>query len=172
MTASATATQMAPVAIKATEPLNVFEQFNHIYDAIARRAFGIFESNGRNFGHELKDWFKAEAELLHPVYLRMAESDDALTVEAEVPGFEAKDLQIDLEPRRLTISGKKEAKEEQKKGKAVYQEQCSNEILRVIDLPVEVDASKAAATLKNGMLELQMPKSTVAKTTRVEVKAA
>ena len=172
MTPSATATQMAPVAVKATEPLNVFEQFNHIYDAIARRACDIFESNGRHFGHELEDWFKAEAELLHPVHLRMAESDDALTVEAEVPGFEAKDLQINLEPQRLTISGKKETKEEQKKAKAVYQEHCSNEILRVIDLPVEVDASKAAATLKNGMLELQMPKSTMAKTTRVEVKSA
>ena len=172
MTPSATATQMAPVAVKATEPLNVFEQFNHIYDAIARRACDIFESNGRHFGHELEDWFKAEAELLHPVHLRMAESDDALTVEAEVPGFEAKDLQINIEPRRLSISGKKETKEEQKKEKAVYQEHCSNEILRVIDLPVEVDASKAAATLKNGMLELQMPKSTMAKTTRVEVKSA
>ena len=54
----------------------------------------------------------------------------------------------------------------------MYQEQCSSEILRVIDLPAEVVASKAAATLKNGMLELQMPKSAVAKTIRVEVKAA
>ena len=54
----------------------------------------------------------------------------------------------------------------------MYQEQCSNEILRVIDLPAEVVTSKAAATLKNGMLELQMPKSAVAKITRVEVKSA
>jgi HSP20 family molecular chaperone IbpA len=58
-----------------------------------------------------------------------------------------------------------------KEGKAVYQEQCSNEIPRAIDLPAEVDASKAAATLKNGMLELQMPKSAVAKTTHSEVKS-
>jgi HSP20 family protein len=97
---------------------------------------------------------------------------DALTVEGEVPGFEAKDLQINVEPRRLTISGKKETKEDQKKGKVVYQEQCSNEILRVIDLQAEVIASKAAATLKNGMFELQMPKSPRTKGTHVEVKPA
>jgi len=54
----------------------------------------------------------------------------------------------------------------------MYQEQCSNEILRVPDLPAEVVASKAAATLKNGMLELQMPKSPKTKGTRVEVKPA
>jgi HSP20 family protein len=172
MTTNATATQMAPVPAKAIERQDVFERFNQIYNSIARRAFDIFDNNGRSFGHELEDWFKAESELLHPVHVRMAESDDALTLEAEVPGFETKDLQINLEPRRLTISGKKETKEEQKKGKAVYQEQCSNEILRVIDLPAAVDASKAAATLKNGMLQLQMPKSAVAKPTRVEVKAA
>jgi HSP20 family protein len=172
MTANTTATQMAPVPTKALEQRDVFDRFDQIYNSIARRAFEIFESNGRSFGHEFDDWFKAESELLHPVHVRIAESDEALTVEAEVPGFEAKDLQINVEPRRLTISGKRETKEEQKKGKAVYQEQCSNEILRVIDLPAEVVASKAAATLKNGMLELQMPKSPKTKGTHVEVKPA
>jgi HSP20 family protein len=172
MTANVTATQMAPVPAKAIERQDVFERFNQVYNSIACRAFELFDNNGRSFGHELDDWFKAESELLHPVHVRMAESDDAFTVEAEVPGFEAKDLQINLEPRRLTISGKKETKEEQKKGKAVYQEQCSNEILRVIDLPAEVVASKAAATLKNGMLELQMPKSPKTKGTHIEVKPA
>jgi HSP20 family protein len=172
MTANATATQMAPVPANAIERQDVFERFNQIYNSIACRAFEIFDNNGRSIGHELDDWFKAESELFHPVHVRMAESDDAFTVEAEVPGFEAKDLQINLEPRRLTISGKKETKEEQKKGKAVYQEQCSKEILRVIDLPAEVVASKAAATLKNGMLELQMPKSPKTKGTHVEVKPA
>ena len=163
---------MAPVPKKTIERQDVFERFTQIYNSIARRAFELFESNGSIFGHELDDWFKAESELLHPVHVRMVESDDAFTVEAEAPGFEATDLQINLEPRRLTISGKKETKQEQKKGKAVYQEQCSNEILRVIDLPAEVDASKATATLKNGILELQMPKSAIPKATRVEVKSA
>ena len=44
--------------------------------------------------------------------------------------------------------------------------------MRVIDLPAEVVASKAAATLKNGMLELQMPKTPETKGTHVEVKPA
>jgi HSP20 family molecular chaperone IbpA len=39
-------------------------------------------------------------------------------------------------------------------------------------LPAEVDASKATATLKNGVLELQAPKSAKAITGRVEVKTA
>jgi HSP20 family molecular chaperone IbpA len=39
-------------------------------------------------------------------------------------------------------------------------------------LPAEVDATKVTATLKNGILELSMPKGAEAKTTRVGVKAA
>ena len=44
--------------------------------------------------------------------------------------------------------------------------------MRVIDLSAEVVASKAAARLKNGMLELQMSKTSETKGTHVEVKPA
>jgi len=153
MASRTTATQAAKegVATKALESTaaktlateDMFEQFDRIYDSIARRAFEISSSNGHGFGHDLEDWFKAESELLHRVHMKVAESDEAISVTAEVPGFEAKDLEIKLEPTRLTVSGKRETKEEQKKGKTTYQEHCANEILRIVELPAEVDASKA-----------------------------
>jgi HSP20 family protein len=170
--ATATKTALAPVPVKPIEPQTLFEQFDRISDSIARRAFEIFERNGSVFGHDLEDWFKAESELLHLVKLNLTEADNALTVQAEVPGFTAKDLEIRMEPRRLTISGRRETSEEHKKGKTVYQEHRSNEILRVLDLPVEVDTENVTATLKNGVLELQMPNSPKAKGSRVEVKSA
>jgi len=162
---------LGPTATKALATKDVFEQFDRIYDSISRRAFEIFSSNGHGFGHDLEDWFKAESELLHPVHMKVAESDEAVSVTAEVPGFEAKDLEIKLEPTRLTVSGKRETKEEQKKGKTTHQEYCANEILRIVELPAEVDATKAQAKLKNGVLEMQLPKGKPAKTTRIEVKA-
>jgi HSP20 family protein len=123
---------------------------------IARRAFEIFENNGRWFGHELEDWFRAESELLRPVHLEMAESDDTLTVRAEVPGFSTKELEINIEPRRLTIGGRHQSQEERKKAKTIYSEQCAKEILRVAYLPAEVDGSKASATLKDGILNIEL----------------
>lgn len=172
MASKATAMQTAAegTPTKALERPDVFEQFDRIYDSIARRAFEIFSSDGHGFGHELEHWFKAESELLHPVHTSVAESDQAVTVTAEVPGFEAKELEIKLGPTRLSISGKRETKQEQKKGKTTYHEHCSNEILRIIDLPAEVDASKAQAKLKNGVLEMQLPKGKPVKTTRIQVK--
>jgi HSP20 family protein len=95
-----------------------------------------------------------------------------VTVEAEVPGFEPKDLDIRVEGQRMTICGNKETKEKETKGKTVYEEQRSNRICRVITLPAEVDAAKATANLKNGVLEVQAPKSAAAKSTKVEIKVA
>ena len=178
MSERATALQKTPEtkepALRLVEPTTLFDRMNQIHDAIARRAFEIFEGSGGIFGRELDNWFKAETELLHPVHVSISETGDSLAVEAEVPGFDAKDLEVSVEPRRLTMSGKKETKEESKKGKTIYKEQCSNEILRVVDLPAEVDATKAAATLKNGVLSLALPKAAQAKAgaTKVAVKAA
>jgi HSP20 family protein len=160
------------VPVKQTETENIFDRIQQTYDSIARRAFEIFDSNGRWFGHELEDWFSAESELLHPVHLEIAESDENLTVRAEVPGFSTKELEINVELRKLTITGKHEAQEDSKKGKTIYSERCAKEILRVVDLPAEVDSSKVNATLKDGVLTIGLPKAAQAKTVRVEPKAA
>jgi len=160
-----------PTSIKLVEPKSLFDRVHKIHEQIERRAYEIFRGNGGIFNHDTDDWFKAETELLHPVHITVAEADGSLTAKAEVPGFEARDLNISLEPRRLTISGKRESRNEEKqKGKTIYTEQCSNEILRVLDLPAEVDPARATATLKNGVLELTMPKAAEAK--RAAVKTA
>jgi HSP20 family protein len=120
----------------------------------------------------LDHWFRAESELLHPVHLEIAESDDNLTVRAEVPGFSTKELEINVEPRKLTILGKHEAQEESKKGKTIYCERCAREILRIADLPSEVDGSKVSAILQDGVLNIELPKAAHAKTVCVEAKIA
>ena len=92
---------------------------------------------------------------------------------AEVPGFTTNDLEVSVEPECLTITGKRETKEErEKEGKVVYSERCADEILRVIDLPAAVDPTKVTATLKDGVLDLEMPKAAPAKKIKVEPKTA
>jgi HSP20 family protein len=161
----------APASLRLVSPADIFDRMEKIYDSVARRAFELFESNGRSFGRDLENWFRAEAELLHPAHVDISETDEALAVRAEVPGFTAKDLEISIEPRRLTISGKRESKEERKDKKIIYQERCSDQILRVIDLPVAVDGDKAEATIKDGILELNIPKAAPAKKVPIRTKA-
>jgi HSP20 family protein len=168
---------MSPQAATALQPIkqsasDVFDRIQQTYDSIARRAFEIFDNNGRWPGNDSENWFRAESELLHPVHLEMTESDDNLTVRAEVPGFSTNELGINVEPRKLTIVGKHEAQEERKNAKTIYTERCAKEILRVVYLPAEVDSPKASATLKDGVLSIELPKAAHAKTVRVEPKRA
>ncbi len=174
MTEKSTAVQMAPepTYLRVVESNTFIDRINRIREQIARRAYDIFERDGRTIGHDLENWFEAEAELLPPVRVNITESEEALNIQAEVPGFNANELEVSLEPLRLMISGKKEAsKEDRKKGNVIHQEQCLSELLRVIDLPVAVSTGKAIATLRNGVLEVSAPKAAQAKPNRVEVKA-
>lgn len=151
---------------------DLFDRIQEVSNSIARRAFEIFEGRGRALGHDLEDWLRAESEFLHPVHLDITESEDALTARAEVPGFSAKELEVGVEPHRLTISGKRESSEERTSKKTIYTEHCRNQIFRAIDLPAEVDSTKVTATLKDGVLELSMPKAAKVQKVRVEEKPA
>jgi HSP20 family protein len=160
-----------PVPVKAERTADLATRMKEVFDSISRRAFDLFENNGRMLGREWDDWFKAESEILHPVFLNVEESDKSVTVKAEVPGFTAQDLQVSVEGSRLTITGKRETKEEKTEKKTVYREQYSDQIMRVIDLPTAVDVERTSATLRDGRLELVMPKAAPARKIAIEPKA-
>jgi HSP20 family protein len=146
--------------------------FDSIYDTIARRAFDLFLWNGGCHGRDWEDWFRAESEILHAVPLEVTETEDEFTVKAEVPGFTAKELDIKVEPFRLSMAGKRESKAEEKKGKTLHSEICSDQILRTIDFPVHVDTARTNAVLKDGILTIELPKAAHAKPVRIQPKAA
>lgn len=140
-------------------------------EAIGRRAFDIFERKGRALGHALSDWLEAEGQLLHPVRLELCESDESYRIRAEVPGFSTRQLDVQIEPQRVTITGNREAAEE-KQMKRIYSEWPSNRILRTIDLPAEVNVENVKATLKDGILEVELFKTSPAKRVSIETRAA
>ncbi|MGB6624366.1 MAG: Hsp20/alpha crystallin family protein, partial [Candidatus Acidiferrales bacterium] len=148
------------------------EHTQDVFKLIARRAFEIFESRGHVQGNDREDWFHAESELLTPVKFHISESGEQLIAHAEVPGFNREEIKVSLEPHRLTISGKAEASENHQSGKHVHSIGHTLLVLRIIDLPCEVDLSKAKATFNEGALEVVMPKAAPAKSVRVETKPA
>jgi len=150
------ADESAPV--KPESSLEPFEHVRELYNTVARRAFEAFECRGHKHGYDFDDWIKAETECLHPVHLAISESDGAITVRAEVPGFSATDLKVRVDGHRLTIRGKRETNEERKTNKSIYSERCSNEIFRAVELPPEADPASIQATLDKGVLEFVMPK--------------
>lgn len=159
--------------MKLVSPEQMMKRMNATFDTVARRAFEIFEGNGRKAGQDLEHWLQAEAETLHPMHVDISDADGALMVRAEVPGFTEQDLEVSVQPRVLTISGHRESAQERKKGKTVYHERCSNEIFRTLELPATVDTASDAITANcdKGVLTISLPKAAEAKAREVPIQA-
>jgi HSP20 family protein len=152
------------------EAEKLIERMGELTQAVAKRAYEFFETRGRQLGHELEDWFRAESELLRFVPVEMKEDENQFTVRAEVPGFKPGEIKISAEPRRLIIEGGSEQSSEEKSEKVVFTERRSDQFCRSLRIPVEIDSSKVTATLKDGILNITLPKAPARQAVGVEVK--
>ena len=101
----------------------------------------------------------------------VAETGDKVTVKAEIPGMEAKDIEISMVGDTLTIKGEKKAEREEKDENYHMVERSYGSFSRAMKLPVAVDADKVEATYKNGVLTVVLPKKEEVKPKAIEIKA-
>src|ERR1700752_4661570 len=148
-------TTTPPIVIRTT---GLSVEAKEMLDAIARRAYEIFEAKGRARGHDLENWFEAESELFERTRVDVKESPEGVTVLADVRRFAPKELEVDLEPRRVTIIGKHQIQAERKTEISRSSEKRTTRLLRSLELPVEIDTRQATARLKEGVLELDVKK--------------
>lgn len=86
------------------------------------------------------------------------EDEKQVYVEADLPGFEQKDVKVSLKDDVLVISGQKEARKEETKKNYFRCERYKGRFYRSIGLPSSVDASKVKAQYKQGILHIEMGK--------------
>lgn len=99
------------------------------------------------------------------------ETEDGYVVEADLPGFDEKNVEVHVEGRTLTIESKKEEKEEKDEGRYVLRERRSSSFSRAFTLPEDADAESIAASFKNGVLALSVKKREEAKRRVVKIEA-
>ncbi|HOB73973.1 MAG TPA: Hsp20/alpha crystallin family protein [Phycisphaerae bacterium] len=100
----------------------------------------------------------------------LSESDDEVVVRVELPGVEARDVDINVTGDMLTISGEKKEEHEEKQRNYHYVERQFGKFHRSIQLPGYVDPDKVDASFKNGVLTVKIAKRPDAKPRRIEVK--
>ena len=89
------------------------------------------------------------------------ETGNAYLVEAELPGFDEKQIKVHVEGGKLTIeSGKEESNEpkEEKDGSYLLRERRKVSFSRSFTLPENADTEAVSAVFKNGVLSLQIKK--------------
>jgi HSP20 family protein len=101
----------------------------------------------------------------------VSETGDKITVKAEIPGMEAKDIEISMVGDTLTLKGEKKAEREEKEENYHMVERSYGSFSRTMKLPATVEADKVEATYKNGVLTIVLPKKEEVKPKAIEIKA-
>lgn len=98
--------------------------------------------------------------------------DDALVVEAQLPGVRPDDVEITLTGDTLTISGQtKSEREERGEGSVLIQEIRRGSFSRTVTLPRGLEGDKATAAFENGVLTLRIPKAQEIRPRQIKITA-
>ncbi|CAG0962008.1 Spore protein SP21 [Methylophilaceae bacterium] len=91
--------------------------------------------------------------------LDIIDRDSEIVVRAEIPGIDKKDVSVAVTDNLLTVKGQTQSEKKDEKGDYHRHEISRSSFARSVTLPGAVDASRSAATLKDGILEIKMPKA-------------
>jgi HSP20 family protein len=132
---------------------------------IAHPAIPLVDEVNRLFDDFFRDYPTAALPATFVPSLGIEETADAVRVSAELPGLEEKDFEISVEDGVFTLRGEKRSEREAKDEKAGWSrtERSYGRFERRVALPADVQVEKAAATFKNGVLEVTLPKREEAK---------
>jgi HSP20 family protein len=135
---------------------------NGPFDLLRREVNDLFEGFGR--GYDALGLAGSASPALN-----IWEDGDALYAEAEVPGIQMKDLEVQVVGRELTIKGQRESSKTE--GTSYHrQERTFGSFVRSVTLPVEVNADKVEAVLKDGVLRVTLPKADVSRARKISVR--
>ena len=118
-------------------------------------------------GFDLPDIFRSE-KALTPAF-DISETANEIHVKAELPGVDAKEIDITVTGDLLTIKGEKKEENEEKGQNFHRRERRYGSFSRSFRLPVEVKADSIDAGYKDGVLTVTMPKAEAEKARRIEV---
>lgn len=103
----------------------------------------------------------------------VVEEQGAFKLRADLPGVDKKDINVTVEKGVLTIRGRKESHDHEKRPDSYgYFERAYGEFCRSFNLPENVDGESVEATYRDGVLELTLRKNEKAKPRAIEVKVA
>lgn len=101
----------------------------------------------------------------------ICEGDQAFTLTAELPGFSKDDVKVELQDNRLTLKGERKRDTDVQEKQYRRVERVYGAFERSFKLPAAVNADKAEATFKDGVLKLTLPKVEEAKPQPIRITA-
>jgi HSP20 family protein len=156
-----TAMADVPVEVKKATPAettvpDVWRSFRSEMDRLFDR-FG-FPSLRRMFDME-PAWRSASSFSFSVPAIDMSEDDKAYKISAELPGLDAKDVDVSVSGGTLVLKGEKRQEKEEKDKNYYFSERAYGSFQRAFELPASVDRDKVSADFSKGVLTITLPKT-------------
>src|SRR5581483_42400 len=103
---------------------------------------------------------------------RLYDTEKEFVLELEVPGFDEKELAVEITDHALTITGEHEQEVEKTQQALVLHERLQRRFTRRFELPAETDTEHISAACEKGLLTLHVPKAETAPVRKVEITKA
>jgi HSP20 family protein len=165
-----------PVEVKKAAPAettvpDVWRSFRGEMDRLFDR-FG-FPSLRRIFDME-PAWRPASSFAFSVPAIDMSEDDKTYRISAELPGLDAKDVDVSVSGNTLVLKGEKRQEKEEKDKNCYFSERAYGSFQRTFELPSTVDRDKIAADFSKGVLTITLPKTPDAQKPqkKIEVRSA
>jgi HSP20 family molecular chaperone IbpA len=145
------------------------EQMRRMQEAVAHRAYAIFESRGSGSWHELQGWGQAASELVRPLNCGRTTVGDKLWIGTDARIFEPGAIEIWVAPRKITICGEPRS---DKDVPGIRTRSREARIFRVLDLCLDVDPTHMTARLHGPSLEILVKKAQAKSRQEAQAEAA
>ena len=101
--------------------------------------------------------------------LDLEETRDEVIVRAELPGLKKEEIKLQVEGDLLVLSGERKSDSESKEKTVHRLERTYGQFQRVVELPSQVDGSRATAAYEAGVLTVRLPKREEAKRKEIAI---
>jgi len=140
------------------EPWSIVDLLHRDLDRLAGRRLPVGDTDGA-----VTDWVPA---------VDIIEEKDRFVLRADVPGVEAKDIEVSMDAGVLSLSGQRYEEVRGEDAGVQRVERVSGRFFRRFSLPDTANAEGIKAHSKNGILEVTIPKLPEVQARRIEVEAA
>lgn len=131
-------------------PYEWFEELDRWFDDLREGFFG-------NRLRGLVPWTDTALRVREPP-VEMVDGGREFVVKAELPGVAKEDVDLNVTPDGIEIAAKTDREREEKEKDYYYTERTYSALHRVLPFPAEVLPDQAEASLKDGVLEVRVPK--------------
>ena len=166
-----------PVEVKKAAPAqtnvpDVWQSFRSEMDRLFDRFGGGFGFPSLRRMFDIEPAWRSSFSFSMPA-IDMSEDDKAYKISAELPGMDAKDVDVSLSGDTLLLKGEKRQEKEEKDNNYHFSERAYGSFQRAFDLPASVDRNKVAADFSKGVLTITLPKTAEAQKPqkKIEVKS-